>query len=97
MCTVGPNDNLWLIEVTGMQCMVATCLMTVILFFLDNGGFVGQHEGKMKNWRFYSHGNFEDKNHRFTCLLRSERCNSFPKHLDLAMTPNKTNEGVQKQ
>ena len=33
----------------------------------------------------------------FTCLLSSEGCDSFPKHLDLALAPNKTNEGVEKQ
>ena len=31
------------------------------------------------------------------CLLSSEGCDSFPKHLDLALAPNKTNEGVKKQ
>ena len=33
----------------------------------------------------------------FTCLLSSEGCHSFPKHLDLALAPNKTNEGFKKQ
>ena len=33
----------------------------------------------------------------FTCLLSSEGWDSFPKHLDLALAPNKTNEGVKKQ
>ena len=33
----------------------------------------------------------------FTCLLSSEGCDSFPEHLDLALAPNKTNEGVKKQ
>ena len=33
----------------------------------------------------------------FTCLLSSEGCDSFPKHLDLALAPNKTNERVKKQ
>ena len=32
-----------------------------------------------------------------TCLLISEGCNSCPKHLDLALAPNKTNQGVKKQ
>ena len=26
------------------------------------------------------------------CLLSSKGCDSFPEHLDLALTPNKTNE-----
>ena len=33
--------------------------------FWTMGGVVGPHGGKMKNWRFYSYGNFGDKNHRF--------------------------------
>ena len=33
----------------------------------------------------------------FTCLLSSEGCDSFPKHLGLALAPNKTNDGVKKQ
>ena len=31
----------------------------------------------------------------FSCLLSNEGCDRFPKHLDLALTPNKTNEGVK--
>ena len=43
--------------------------------FLDNRGFVGSHEVKMKTWRFYSYGYFVDKNHRFhlpakQCVVR---------------------------
>jgi len=49
----------------GCICMAVTCLMTVVLSFLDNRGFVGSHKVKMKNWRFYSYGYFVDKNHRF--------------------------------
>ena len=33
----------------------------------------------------------------FTCLLSDGGCDSFSKHLDLALAPNKTNEGVKKQ
>ena len=33
----------------------------------------------------------------FAYLVSNEECNNFPKHLDLALTPNKTNEGVKKQ
>ena len=33
----------------------------------------------------------------FACVLSIEGCDSFPKHLDLALAPNKTNEGVKKQ
>ena len=39
----------------------------------------------------------EQKNAVFTYLLSIEGCDSFPKHLDLALAPNKTNEGVKKQ
>ena len=31
-----------------------------------------------------------------TCLLSSERCGSFSKHLDLALARNETNIGVKK-
>ena len=33
----------------------------------------------------------------FAYLLSSAECGSFPKHLDLILAPNKTNEGVKKQ
>ena len=33
----------------------------------------------------------------FTCLLSSDECDNFSKHLDLALAPNKTHEGVKKQ
>ena len=45
----------------------------------------------------HNYGNFGDKITVFACLLSSEGCDSFPKHLDLALAPNKTNEGVKKQ
>ena len=32
----------------------------------------------------------------FTCLLGDEGCDSFLKHLDLALSPNKTNKGVNR-
>ena len=32
-----------------------------------------------------------------TCLLSDEGCDSFLKHLDLALAPDKTNEGVKKR
>ena len=40
---------------------------------------------------------FEIKITIFTCLPGIAGCNSFPKRLDLALAPNKTNEGVTKQ
>ena len=43
------------------------------------------------------YGNFGDKIIVFTCMLSSEGCDSFSKHLDLALTSNKTNGGVKKQ
>ena len=33
----------------------------------------------------------------FTCLPGTEGCDSFPKCLDVALAPNKTNGGVKKQ
>ena len=33
----------------------------------------------------------------FACLLSNELCDSFVKHLNLELAPNKTNEGVKKQ
>ena len=33
----------------------------------------------------------------FACLLSDEGCDSIPKHLDLTLAPDKTNEGVKKQ
>ena len=66
MCTVGPNDNLWLIKATGMD--KSGCDMpngSNFTFFWTVGGIVGPHGSKMKNWRFCSYGNFGDKNHRF--------------------------------
>ena len=77
--------------------MVVTCQMTVILpFFWKIGGVVGPHESQMKNWGFCSYGISGDKITVFTCLLSSERCDSFPTHLDLALAPNKTNEAVNR-
>ena len=66
MCIAGPNNNLWLIEATGMDTSGSYMLNDGNLaLFLDNGGVVGPHGDKMKNWRFCSYGNFGDKNHRF--------------------------------
>ena len=78
--------------------MVVTCQMAVTCFFLDNRGCCGSA------WRKKSRiGDFvvmvilKIKITVFTCLLSSEGCDSFPKHLDLALAPNKTNKGVKKQ
>ena len=40
---------------------------------------------------------FEIKITVFTCLLTSDGCDSFPKHLGLAPATGKTNKGVQTQ
>ena len=78
--------------------MVVTCQMTIILpFFGGIAGVVCPHGGKMKNLRCCSYGNFGDKIIVFTCLPSSEGCDSFLKHLDLALAPNKTNEWIKKQ
>ena len=66
MCTVGPNDNLWLTEATGKDANGFDMLNDGnFALFSGNGGVVGPHGGQMKNWRFCSYGNFGDKNHRF--------------------------------
>ena len=41
--------------------------------------------------------NLEIKITVFACLLSDEEYDSILKHLDLTLTPNKTNEGVKKQ
>ena len=61
------------------------------------GGVVGPPGGNTKNWRFCNYGIMEIKINDFTCLPGTEECDSFPKHLNLALSPNKTNEGVKKQ
>ena len=73
--------------------------MTVIMhFFWTVGGVVGPHGGKMKNWDFVVMDILEIKIIIFICLLVTEGgCDSFPKHLDLALAPNTINEGVKKQ
>ena len=38
---------------------------------------------------------FEIKIAVSTCLPGTEGCDSFPRNLDLALAPNKTNEGVK--
>ena len=45
----------------------------------------------------FNHSSLGETNTVCTCLMGSEGCNSFPKHLDLALVPNKTNEGIKKQ
>ena len=66
MCTVGPNDNLWLTEATRMD--TNGCDMpndSNFALFWTTGDVVGLHGGKMKNWRFCRYGNFGNKNHPF--------------------------------
>ena len=62
---------------------------------LDSGGVLGPHEGKMRNRRFCSYGNFGDKITVFTCLPGTEGCGSFPRHLDLTLAPNKQMKGLR--
>ena len=95
MCTAGPNDNLWLPEATGMN--TNGCDMpndSNFALFLDNRGRMGT---KRRLGDFVGMVILEIKITVFTCLLSSEGCDSFPKHLDLALAPNKTNTGVKKQ
>ena len=42
-------------------------------------------------------GSFSEKSPVLRGLQRSEGCDSFSKHLELALTPKKTNEGVKNQ
>ena len=61
MHTVVPNNNSLLTEATDMD--TNDCGMpnnSDFALFLDNGGIAGPHGDKMKNWRFYSYGNFEE-------------------------------------
>ena len=60
-------------------------------------GVVSQHGGKIKNKGFAKHSVFRVKNTVYAWLLNSEWGDSFRKHLDLALAPNKTNEWVKKQ
>ena len=61
------------------------------------GDVVGPHGDNTKNLTCCKYGNFGDKNHRFTFLLSDEGCDSFPRHLDLALAPIKTNGEANKQ
>ena len=98
MCTAEPNDILWLPEATVMNTNDCDMLDdSNFLFFGAIEAVVGPHGGNMKNRRCFSYRVLEIKITVFACLLSDEGCDSFPKHLDLALTPNKTNEGVKKQ
>ena len=50
----------------------------------------------MKNWDFVVMDVLEITFIIFICLPVTEGCDIFPKHLDLALSPNKTNEGVNR-
>ena len=98
MCTAGPNDNLWLTKATRMDtngCDMSNDSNRAL--FWTVGGAVAPHGGKMKNWDFVVMDILEIKIIIFICLPVTEGCDSFPKHLDLTLSPNKTNEGVKKQ
>ena len=59
-------NKLWLKEATRMD--TNGCYMpndSNFALFWTNGGVVGPHGGKMKNWRFCSCDDFGDKNHCF--------------------------------
>ena len=61
-----PNNNIWLIEATGMGDN--GCNMPndgSLALFRTMGGVVGPRGDTMKNWRFCSYSNFGDKHHRF--------------------------------
>ena len=70
-----------------------------VAFFLENWGCCGSAWGQNEDFEMLVVVIvlFEIKITLFTCLPSSEGCNSFPKHLDLTLAPNKTNEGGEKQ
>ena len=51
---------------------------------------------KIEIWRFARHSFLEEKSH-YVCLLSSEAGDDFHRLLELALAPDKTNEGVKKQ
>ena len=99
MCTIGPNNNLCSVtEAAGMGtycCDMPNDSNFEFVWAIE--GVVGPHGTKMKNCRFVVMVILKIKIAVFTCLLSNSGCNSFPEHLDLALTHNKTNEGVKKQ
>ena len=98
MCTAGPNDNLWLTDTTRMDTNGYEMLNdSSFALFWTTGGVVGPRGSNMKNWKFCVVVIFEIKISVFACLLSSEKCDSFLKHVDLALAPNKINEEVKKQ
>ena len=69
-----------------------------VALFSDNGGCCGPTaRGQPEEFEVLSYGNFRGKITACTCLLSREDCDSFPRHLDLALTPSKINEGVEKE
>ena len=74
------------------------CKMTLILLFFEQRGVLWVRMGaKSRIGGFIVMVILEIKTTIFTCMLSSEGCDSFPKHLDLALASNKTNEGIKKQ
>ena len=66
MCTAGPDNNLYVTEAAGMGTY--GCDMpddNNFYLFWAIGDVVGPHWANMKNCRFCSYGNSEDKKHRF--------------------------------
>ena len=54
MCTVGVNNNLWLIEAPRMDANAGVDILNdgSFTFFCEMGGVVGPHWGQYKSWRF---------------------------------------------
>ena len=69
-------------------------MTVIVLLFGQWGGVVGPHGGKMKNWDFVVMNILEIKIIIFICLPVTEGCDSFLGHLDLILSPNKTNERI---
>ena len=97
MCTAGPNENLWLTKATRMDTNGCDMPNDSNCAFFGQRGVLWVRMGP--NWKitdFVVMAILEIKITVFTYLLSDEGFNSFPDHLNLALAPNKTNEGVKK-
>ena len=100
MRTVGPKNKLLSTEVTGMDTNGYVIQnATKFAMRMGNGGYCGSAWGQDQEMEVLQlcMVTLEIKITVFTCMLSSEGCDSFPKHLDLALVLNKTNGGVEKQ
>ena len=98
MCIAGQNEILWLIKATGMDINGCDMPNDSNCALFRQWGVLWVRMGS--KWRI---GDvvimvfLEIKNTVSTCLPGTKGSDSFPKRLDLALAPNKTNEGAKKQ